>query len=250
MDNHCSNISAAAIEFCKTNYIDILTIPPHTSHKLQPLDVAFFSAFKTHFSAECDVFMVNNPGKKIQLHNLGDIVGKTLLQTETTKTASNGFARTGIWPYNPLVFDEEDFLPASVFQLIDLDEVLPEDGHYSEKEAADFLPPSAIMPLPVAFLPKGRKRGSSILIQTEEKETAPVEKKSKQKASPQLVREKQTRMAALTDTECLYCGDTFANSRSKEKWTRCRKCGNWAHNECAGISRSLCDFICELCSTD
>jgi hypothetical protein len=50
------------------------------------------------------------------------------------------------------------------------------------------------------------------------------------------------------DETCLYCGDTYSNSRAREMWLRCRVCLNWAHNECADVSPSLVDFTCELCS--
>ncbi|XP_046985996.1 MFS-type transporter clz9-like [Schistocerca americana] len=41
LDNHESHTSIAAISYAKGNGIILLTLPPHTSHKLQPLDVRF-----------------------------------------------------------------------------------------------------------------------------------------------------------------------------------------------------------------
>ena len=38
LDNHESHASIEAITFAKENGIIMLTFPPHTSHKLQPLD--------------------------------------------------------------------------------------------------------------------------------------------------------------------------------------------------------------------
>jgi hypothetical protein len=55
------------------------------------------------------------------------------------------------------------------------------------------------------------------------------------------------RLAKEDDLPCIYCCEPFSNSRPREKWLQCRLCGNWAHNECAGISPSLVDFICEFC---
>ncbi|KAJ4440373.1 hypothetical protein ANN_08514 [Periplaneta americana] len=42
LDNHISHCSLAAIEYCREKGIILLSLPPHASHKLQPLDVPFF----------------------------------------------------------------------------------------------------------------------------------------------------------------------------------------------------------------
>lgn len=41
-DNHESHVSIAAINLAKENGVTILTLPPHCSHRLQPLDKAVF----------------------------------------------------------------------------------------------------------------------------------------------------------------------------------------------------------------
>ncbi|XP_072394614.1 uncharacterized protein [Diabrotica undecimpunctata] len=46
MDNHESHITIASLEFCKANGIILLTLPPHTSEKLQPLDKALCKSLK------------------------------------------------------------------------------------------------------------------------------------------------------------------------------------------------------------
>lgn len=48
MDNHESHITIASLEFCKSNGIILLTLPPHTSGKLQPLDKSMYKPLKTH----------------------------------------------------------------------------------------------------------------------------------------------------------------------------------------------------------
>lgn len=41
-NEHNSHSNLEAYEFCKNNYITILCMPPHSSHRLQPLDVTFY----------------------------------------------------------------------------------------------------------------------------------------------------------------------------------------------------------------
>ncbi|PQM43923.1 hypothetical protein VE01_10819 [Pseudogymnoascus verrucosus] len=49
-DGHDSHISGSFISHCIQNRISLLIIPPHTSHVLQPLDVAIFGPLKKHLT--------------------------------------------------------------------------------------------------------------------------------------------------------------------------------------------------------
>lgn len=54
MDGHSSHITANIITFCMDKSIDILVLPSHTSHVLQPLDVGVFSPLKRALASETD----------------------------------------------------------------------------------------------------------------------------------------------------------------------------------------------------
>ena len=45
LDNLAAHVSLMAVEFYREHGIVLLTIPPNTSHKLQPLDVAIYNPF-------------------------------------------------------------------------------------------------------------------------------------------------------------------------------------------------------------
>lgn len=60
IDNHGSHISKEAYEFCKENFIILLSLPPHSSHRLQPLDVVFYGPLKKAYNKECDRSRTNN----------------------------------------------------------------------------------------------------------------------------------------------------------------------------------------------
>jgi hypothetical protein len=45
-DGHDSHISANLVNFCIRKHIDLILLPPHSSHLLQPLDVAIFGPLK------------------------------------------------------------------------------------------------------------------------------------------------------------------------------------------------------------
>ncbi|KAJ8930149.1 hypothetical protein NQ314_017079 [Rhamnusium bicolor] len=112
MDNHASHVTLEAIQYCRDNLIFLLGLPAHTSHKLQPLDVAFYSPLKNAYNSCCDDFMVNNPGCTISIRELASIAGKAYLQVANARTAIKAFEATGIEPFNQAIFNEEDFAPA------------------------------------------------------------------------------------------------------------------------------------------
>jgi hypothetical protein len=54
MDGHSSHVTARVISFCMQNAIDLLIMPPHCSHVLQPLDVSAFAPLKRAHGKETD----------------------------------------------------------------------------------------------------------------------------------------------------------------------------------------------------
>ncbi|KAG8231185.1 hypothetical protein J437_LFUL007945, partial [Ladona fulva] len=46
------------IDLAKNNGITIMTLPPHCSAKLQPLDVSCYAAFKTYYAAAVDSWQI------------------------------------------------------------------------------------------------------------------------------------------------------------------------------------------------
>ncbi len=50
IDGHKSHLTLDCIDLACENQVILLCLPPHTTHHLQPLDVAVFKALKAHFS--------------------------------------------------------------------------------------------------------------------------------------------------------------------------------------------------------
>ena len=114
MDNHESHISPKGIQFCKDSGIVLLTLPPHTSHRLQPLDRTVFGPLKSYYNQSCDEWMINHPGQPISIYDIPQLIGKAFPRAVNPLNIQNGFLNTGIFPFNPLIFSESDFLCAEV----------------------------------------------------------------------------------------------------------------------------------------
>ncbi|XP_074041347.1 uncharacterized protein [Leptinotarsa decemlineata] len=109
LDNHYSHVSLEAYKFCRENNIVILSIPPHTSHRMQPLDVAFYGPLKAAFRKGCDLFMKSNALQKIAPYDVASLFNKAYCDTATIKEGVSGFKASGIVPINPSIFGEEEF---------------------------------------------------------------------------------------------------------------------------------------------
>lgn len=109
VDNHASHISLEAVDFCRDNGIVLLSLPPHCTHRVQPLDVSFFGPLKKYYSQQCDVWMTKNPGRAITEYHVAGLFADPYSKAATVGIALSGFRSTGIFPYDPTVFKDADF---------------------------------------------------------------------------------------------------------------------------------------------
>jgi hypothetical protein len=63
LDGHRSHVTVDVVKTARSVGLDLLTLPYHTSHALQPLDVACFKPFKQAFRLLRDVWTLQNKSK-------------------------------------------------------------------------------------------------------------------------------------------------------------------------------------------
>ncbi len=114
LDNHESHLSIDALDYAKDNGIVMLTIPPHCSHKVQPLDCTVFGPFKRYYSTAIKSWMVDNPGKPMTIYNIPLMVAQAFPKAMTIDNITAGFRTTGIFPFNPNIHKATDFVPSLV----------------------------------------------------------------------------------------------------------------------------------------
>lgn len=129
LDNHSSHISINAINKAKESGVYMLTFPPHTSHKLQPLDRTVFGPYKQFYNKAVSEWMLTNPGKPLSIYEVAQMCGKAYMQAFTLKNITKGFEVSGIFPLNENIFGEEEFLPSFV-----TDRPCPENLQSMEQE--------------------------------------------------------------------------------------------------------------------
>jgi len=91
LDGHGSHVTLEVVLKATIEGIDIITLPSHTSHKLEPLDVNIFKSFKTTF---CDRWTIVNKAKGAQKEDLAEWVASRLKKVLTSPKIIKGFSAT------------------------------------------------------------------------------------------------------------------------------------------------------------
>lgn len=181
MDNHESHVSIEAIDLAKKNGIVLFTFPPHTSHKLQPLDRGVFGPFKKFYNTAATNWLQSNPGKPITIYDLSEIVGTAYPRGFTPINIQGGFRAAGLWPFNENIFGDDEFFSASVTDrplphiTAETESIPgPSRNEPSTSKAECIQTPEQLRPFPKAAprvtTSRGRKCGKSrVLTETPEK---------------------------------------------------------------------------------
>lgn len=136
MDNHNSHVSLEAIKLAKENNVVLLTLPPHTSHKLQPLDRTVYGPLKTHYNNACKTWLTNHPGQRITIYDVSEILGQIYHLAFSSKNCVSGFKATGIFPYDENIFIDDDFIPSTVTDLPFNDSSLAQETESSRTDVS------------------------------------------------------------------------------------------------------------------
>ena len=116
LDGHSSHTkNLEAIHFARENGIVMLSLPPHTTHRLQPLDRTFFKPLMGNYNTACDQWMRNHAGRQITIYQIAALFREAYVKSATMSNAVSDFTTTGIWPCNRSVFPASDFVAADHF---------------------------------------------------------------------------------------------------------------------------------------
>ena len=100
LDGHKSHVTLEVLQKAKAHGLDMVSLPSHTSHALQPLDISCFKPFKQSFRAYRDAWRRQNIGKKVGKQELAQWVSLGLQKALTPRNIKSGFRTAGIQPLN------------------------------------------------------------------------------------------------------------------------------------------------------
>ena len=115
VDGHKSHVyNLPFYELMRANNIEILTIPPHTSHLLQALDSVPFAQFKKYWEQYLRKYNNSHSGRSLNKVDFFDVFAPAWNNAMVPKNIIAGFRRTGIFPYDPKAIPESAMAPSIV----------------------------------------------------------------------------------------------------------------------------------------
>ena len=109
LDGHESHETTALRKLAVDNDVIMFGFPSKTTHKLQPLDVVVFSAVQRAWSSHCEEQLAH--GVTVDRYNMVHAYLK-VREVITPDLIKKSFAKTGIYPFNPSIFTDENFAPS------------------------------------------------------------------------------------------------------------------------------------------
>ena len=104
----------AFYEEMKEHNVNVLAIPPHTSHLVQALDSTPFEQFKSAWQSKLLDWLFNTGAKNLSKKNFFDAFWPAFHKSITVAKNQSGFHCTGIFPVNFNATDKARFVPVQV----------------------------------------------------------------------------------------------------------------------------------------
>ncbi|CAH1983820.1 unnamed protein product [Acanthoscelides obtectus] len=109
LDGHYSHTrNLEVVIMARENHVCIISLPPHSTHKLQPLDKTFMGTLKSYYSEEIRQWIRHNH-RPLTQYDMGELLGRAYLKSQTGEIAVKGFRVTGIEKGTEHCTAENDF---------------------------------------------------------------------------------------------------------------------------------------------
>jgi hypothetical protein len=112
LDGHSSHETLGLLELAVRENIQVLCLPPHTTHMLQPLYRTVFGPFNTAYNTACSQFLSESPYHIINKGSFPNIFKKAWDSGVSTDNIVHGFRACGIIPFNPSAIPSDAYYPA------------------------------------------------------------------------------------------------------------------------------------------
>lgn len=109
VDGHSSHINLQFIDWALGHKILILALPPHSTHRLQPLDASLFQTLATKYQVQMNHWMHKSLGEvKLGKRHFWRLFWPAYQKAflDNAEGIQGSFRRTGIWPINPGIIME------------------------------------------------------------------------------------------------------------------------------------------------
>lgn len=98
MDGHSSHFSPVFVNKAAEEQVLVFCLPPHSSHRTQPLDKGIFSPLKRAWREVCHSYTLSHPDKVVTRFQFSSLFGQAWAQAMTPQNIMSGFKVTGVYP--------------------------------------------------------------------------------------------------------------------------------------------------------
>jgi len=153
LDGHVTHAkNLAAIELARESGVRMISLPPHTTHRLQSLDVSFFGPLGTYYDEAMRTWIRTHISRSVTTWQVAELFGEAYGRTASVGLAVKGFQASGLWPLNMNVFTDADFTASAFTDVCSEDNVAganqstdsSTDGVSTQSDVTGHLPLSVI----------------------------------------------------------------------------------------------------------
>jgi len=102
VDGHSSHLNMRFIDWCGQNRILLMAYPPHSTHRLQPLDVSLFNPLANFYSQNLNTWMQKSAGiANMSKRYFYELFWPAWQRAFTKNNIQSGWKKTGLYPFNP-----------------------------------------------------------------------------------------------------------------------------------------------------
>lgn len=109
-DDEC-HVTINSIDFCERWGIELVTLPPQSAGRLQPIERYTYKMLKSYFNSACAKFRATNADYAVSVYDVSALFNSIYPLAFTEENIIRGFNETGLYPLDERVFAEVDALP-------------------------------------------------------------------------------------------------------------------------------------------
>jgi len=104
--SHTKNLDV--VDKARKHSVAIVSLPLHSTHKMQPLYVGFMKPLRTYYAQEIETWLGNNPGSVVTPFVVCKLFEPAHRRAATMEASVNSFIKTGLFPCNRHILQDHE----------------------------------------------------------------------------------------------------------------------------------------------
>ncbi|XP_071445696.1 uncharacterized protein [Hetaerina americana] len=108
--HYAHNRNIDVMEYSRSNGVSLVCLPPHSSHKMHPMETSFIAPLRLAYAQEVERWRSAHGGAAVTTCEVPSLLlGKAYKSVATVENAAKGFWKTGISPFQRNAFGDHDY---------------------------------------------------------------------------------------------------------------------------------------------